>query len=103
MLLMALETAQSIGDMDVPGFNLHPLRGRGKGRCSIWVNGNWRETFEFRNGSARRPDISLERSRQAVSDMCRIPVRQLSWHLMLWKASIALPFTTSDGAPWSMK
>jgi proteic killer suppression protein len=52
MLLVALETAQNIGDMDVPGFNLHPLKGQGKGRWSIWVNGNWRVTFEFRDGHA---------------------------------------------------
>lgn len=52
MLLAALDTAQTIGDMDVPGFKLHPLKGQGKGRWSIWVNGNWRVTFEFRDGHA---------------------------------------------------
>ena len=38
--------------MDVPGFRLHPLKGTEKGRWSIWVNGNWRATFEFRDGQA---------------------------------------------------
>ena len=52
MLLAALDTAQVIGDMDVPGLNLHPLKGQGKGRWSVWVNGNWRVTFEFRDGHA---------------------------------------------------
>jgi len=52
MLLAALDTAQTIGDMAVPGFNLHPLKGQGKGRWSVWVNGNWRVTFEFRDGHA---------------------------------------------------
>ncbi len=52
MLLVALETAQTIADMDVPGFNLHALKGHGKGRWSVWVNGNWRVTFEFREGHA---------------------------------------------------
>ena len=52
MLLVALDTAQAIQDMDVPGFNLHPLKGQGKGRWSVWVNGNWRVTFEFREGHA---------------------------------------------------
>ena len=52
MLLAALDTAQVIGDMDVPGFNLHPLKGQGKGRWSVWVNGNWRVTFEFRDAHA---------------------------------------------------
>jgi proteic killer suppression protein len=52
MLLVALETAQVIGDMDIPGFKLHPLKGSERSRWSIWVNGNWRVTFEFRDGQA---------------------------------------------------
>ncbi|MEZ5501063.1 MAG: type II toxin-antitoxin system RelE/ParE family toxin [Steroidobacteraceae bacterium] len=52
MLLVALDTAQTIDDMDVPGFNLHPLKGQAKGRWSVWVNGNWRVTFKFREGHA---------------------------------------------------
>ena len=50
MLLAALDTAQEIEDLNVPGFSLHPLKGKEKGRWSIWVNGNWRVTFEFRDG-----------------------------------------------------
>lgn len=52
MLLAALDTSQTIEDMDVPGFRLHPLKGQEKGRWSVWVNGNWRLTFEFRDGQA---------------------------------------------------
>jgi proteic killer suppression protein len=52
MLLAALDTAQVIGDMDIPGFRLHPLKGTEKGRWSIWVNGNWRLTFAFHDGHA---------------------------------------------------
>ena len=52
MLLAALDTAQSIDDMNVPGFRLHPLKGSERGRWSVWVNGNWRLTFEFRDGHA---------------------------------------------------
>jgi proteic killer suppression protein len=52
MLLAALDSSQGIGDMDVPGFRLHPLKGVAKGRWSVWVNGNWRLTFEFRDGQA---------------------------------------------------
>ncbi len=52
MQLAALDTASTIADMDVPGFRLHPLKGSGKGRWSIWVNGNWRITFEFVDGNA---------------------------------------------------
>ncbi len=50
--LAALDTAQSFDDMDIPGFRLHPLKGKSRGRWSIWVSGNWRLTFEFRDGNA---------------------------------------------------
>ena len=52
MLLVALDTAQEIGDMDIPGFRLHPLKGKLKGRWAVSVTGNWRVTFEFREGHA---------------------------------------------------
>lgn len=52
MQLAALDTAQTIDDMDIPGFRLHPLKGEANGRWSVWVNGNWRVTFEFENGNA---------------------------------------------------
>lgn len=52
MLLAALDTAQSTEDMNVPGFRLHPLKGTDRGRWSVWVNGNWRLTFQFEEGHA---------------------------------------------------
>jgi len=52
MQLVALDSAQVVEDMDIPGFRLHPLKGADRGRWSIWVNGNWRLTFEFRDGQA---------------------------------------------------
>lgn len=52
MQLAALDTATRIGDLEIPGFRLHPLRGEPRDRWSIWVNGNWRLTFEFRDGDA---------------------------------------------------
>lgn len=52
MQFAALDTAQSIEDMNVPGFRLHPLKGSERGRWSVWVNGNWPLTFEFRDGDA---------------------------------------------------
>lgn len=52
MQLAALDTAQCIEDIDIPGFRLHPLKGTDEGRWSIWVNGNWRLTFEFQSGDA---------------------------------------------------
>ena len=50
--LAAIDTVQSIEDIDIPGFRLHPLKGNERGRSSIWVNGNWRVTFEFGDGDA---------------------------------------------------
>lgn len=52
MQLAALESARAIDDMNIPNFRLQPLKGTEKGRWSIWVNGNWRLTFEFRDGHA---------------------------------------------------
>lgn len=52
MLLAALDTALNIEDMNVPGFRLHSLKGPERGRWSVWVNGNWRLTFEFKDGHA---------------------------------------------------
>ena len=52
MQLAALDTARDIDDMDIPGFKLHPLKGKLKERWSISVSGNWRITFEFREGNA---------------------------------------------------
>lgn len=52
MQLAALDTAVAIEDMDIPGFKLHQLKGSEEKRWAIWVNGNWRVTFEFQNGNA---------------------------------------------------
>jgi len=49
--LAALDTARVVEDMDVPGYRLHPLKGRAKNRWSIGVSGNWRLTFEFKDGN----------------------------------------------------
>lgn len=50
--LAALDTATIIEDMDLPGYNLHQLKGKRKDCWSIVVNGNWRVTFEFEDGDA---------------------------------------------------
>lgn len=52
MQLAALDTARSVEDVNIPGFRLHALKGTERGRWSMWVNGNWRLTFEFQNGDA---------------------------------------------------
>ncbi len=50
MQLAALDTAQTLQDMDIPGYRLHALKGKLKGRWCISVSGNWRLTFEFKDG-----------------------------------------------------
>ena len=50
-ILQALDTADTIDDVDMSGLNLHPLKGKMKGRWSVSVSGNWRLTFEFNNGN----------------------------------------------------
>ena len=52
MQLAAIDTAIVIDDIDLPGFKLHPLKGSRDGVWSITVNGNWRVTFEFKDGNA---------------------------------------------------
>ncbi len=52
--LVALDTAQTIEDMDIPGCRLHPLKGNRKGHWAIDVSGNWRMTFRFEDGNAHR-------------------------------------------------
>jgi len=42
MPLAALDSALSIGDMDIPGYRLGQLKGKRKGIWSIFVRGDWR-------------------------------------------------------------
>ncbi|MCK4577679.1 MAG: type II toxin-antitoxin system RelE/ParE family toxin [Candidatus Marinimicrobia bacterium] len=58
MQLAALDTAQAVDDMDIPGFRLHPLKGQMKGLWAIAVSGNWRVTFRFQEGNVY--DINYE-------------------------------------------
>lgn len=44
--------------MNMPGWKLHPLKGREAGRWSVWVSGNWRLTFGFDGRDAA--DVDLE-------------------------------------------
>jgi toxin HigB-1 len=50
--LDAIDAAAQVTDLNLPGFNLHELKGNRKGTWSITVSGNWRITFEFRDGDA---------------------------------------------------
>ncbi len=52
MQLAAIDTAFVIGDLDIPGYRLHQLKGNKKDVWSITVNGNWRITLEFNESHA---------------------------------------------------
>ena len=51
-ILAALDRSRSPEGMNLPGFRLHELKGRQKGRYAVSVSGNWRVTFRFEDGSA---------------------------------------------------
>lgn len=50
LLLNALNEAAIIKDLSLPSFRLHPLKGDRKGTYAMSVSGNWRLTFELRDG-----------------------------------------------------
>lgn len=54
--LEALDQAEVLNDLNVPGFNFHGLHGVPK-RYSIHVNGPWGITFEWKDGDALRVDF----------------------------------------------
>ena len=49
-ILALLETSENIDDMDLPGLNLHQLKGKRKNTLAVTVSGNWRVTFKLKNG-----------------------------------------------------
>ncbi|HYW48803.1 MAG TPA: type II toxin-antitoxin system RelE/ParE family toxin [Bryobacteraceae bacterium] len=55
-ILVRLDAAGVVADMDVPGFKLHPLKGDQKGFWAITVRANWRVTFRFDDGDAQDVD-----------------------------------------------
>ena len=51
-ILSALDRSTGPEGMDIPGFRLHPLKGRKRGHHAVSVSGNWRVTFRFEDGNA---------------------------------------------------
>lgn len=54
-ILSMLDAAETLKDLNVPGFNLHTLEGK-PARNALRVSGNWRITFEWSEGTAGRID-----------------------------------------------
>ena len=55
--LDSIDAATHVGDLNLPGYDLHELKGKRKGTWSITVTGNYRITFSFKNGNAFDVDI----------------------------------------------
>jgi len=51
-ILTALDRSSSPTGMDIPGFRLHPLKGRMQGHYAVSVSSNWRVMFRFDDGHA---------------------------------------------------
>jgi len=56
--LDAVNAAVVVTDLNLPGFDLHELKGNRAATWSIKISGNWRITFRFENGDAQ--DVDLE-------------------------------------------
>jgi len=46
-----MNAAVIVNDLDLPGYNLHALKGDQEERWAITVQANWRLTFEFHNSN----------------------------------------------------
>jgi toxin HigB-1 len=55
--LDALDAAKVVQDLNLPGFDLHELKGNRRGSWAMSVTGNLRITFSFQNGEARGVDL----------------------------------------------
>jgi proteic killer suppression protein len=51
-ILARLDAARVVGDMDMPGFRLHPLKGGSRGLWAVTVRANWRVIFRFADPDA---------------------------------------------------
>jgi proteic killer suppression protein len=57
-MLDRLDASAAPGDMDVPGYRFHTLKGARAGEYAVSVSGNWRITFRF--GGEDAIDVNLE-------------------------------------------
>ncbi len=51
-ILTTLDRSSGPEGMDLPGFQLHMLKGNLRGHYAVSVSGNWRVTFRFEDGCA---------------------------------------------------
>ncbi len=55
-ILARLDAAGSVEDMNLPGLNLHSLKGQLRGFMAVTVRANWRVIFRFVEGHAFEVD-----------------------------------------------
>jgi proteic killer suppression protein len=46
-MLPFMDRATAPGDLDIPGWRLHPLKGERADYWSLTISGNWRVIFRF--------------------------------------------------------
>lgn len=57
LILDAIDAADQVNELDLPGFRLQRLKGDKRNLWSMRVSANWRITFEFENGDAHILDL----------------------------------------------
>ena len=57
LIFDAIDAAEQVKELDLPGLRLHRLKGDKRNLWSIKMLGNWRITFEFENGDAHILDL----------------------------------------------
>ena len=57
LILDAIDAAEQVKELDLPGLRLHRLKGDKRNLWSVRVSANWRITFEFEDGDAYILDL----------------------------------------------
>jgi proteic killer suppression protein len=56
-ILARLDIAETVESLDLPGYNLHWLRGNLRGFWSVRISGNWRIIFRLSDGDVFDVDL----------------------------------------------
>ncbi len=56
-IIARLDEAAAVSNMALPGFGLHPLKGKLKGLWAVSVSGHWRIVFRFEKGNVNDVDL----------------------------------------------
>lgn len=70
-ILALLETSKTIDGMDLLGLNLHNLKDKRKNTLAVKVSGNWRVTFNLKNGDILEVNYENYHERSLLS-VCMI-------------------------------